>query len=518
MPDLDVNVSVWHGFADVAVLPFEAAGMSWVPHGLESITATWQRVITRLFPTNVGDEAIDTVNLNAAKKFLAEVVHVPGKVLDGHIKLAKKLSPYALGILGCYGIGKLLAYGVDRALRLRTCDIWRHVSRTDQFMIENMVSDQHPLQQGFVPFCPERDVSNQVDALLRSVHDDHEGWFEWTISLANRIVVPRLALRDWNTVVTEWTTTVNPFISPVRFPQGRSQAQALADAVQHGVGPPIIIANEVRQLGLLNRGQRRELDGVLRAYNDDLNAAQLGFAPPRAVPHPSLMIGEAPLQVPFQLPPDVIDRLDHDEAYVPEGRADGWAFRQSDVYEEEVYWTAQDFLVATRNVLVSSLITQPLALTLGLVTLPWRMLDRSGSVQMLGARIDGMPRVEWDHSLIDFLQRIGLPQCLVDRWNARMVEKTTRNRIKRKLLRERDLIFKVRGIVMSKIGREQLRNDNEANRLVVSRCVSTVMQELNLPLGRRAMINDACIEACFIDTMYDVGGQELLLGPSRRPV
>jgi hypothetical protein len=503
VPDMEVDVNVWCGFADVIVSPDEAVGMSWIN---KSFTISWQYFSNAIPPffdvvKVKGEESVGIYT--AVKKFVADLALAPRSIFGGQVQLAKRLSPYALGILGCYGIVKLLAYGVDRALRQRMCDIWRHVAQTDLTMIESMEGNQHQLQ----PF--ERPTDYHTDLMITHVRDS-EGWFTWVISAFEDIELPRFVFRDYNDVMADvrtlWHTVQFPVWRPTRL-------------------------MEAQRIGMLSPEQTHLLTAIHARYNADYNHAQGGWAPFPAVQQiniPNVGVINAPADIPI----DIIEQLERvgDPLQEVDAIVDGVDHGfLADVVPGVVAvvdasgrntadWTVRNYLLASRNAVFTALVGQPLYMTYGLLTLPWRMLDRSGEMEVLGMQFSGLPKVEWDYKLLDLLRQLGLPQTLVDRWSARMMERNARRRVRIRLLRERDLIFKVRGLVMNKIGREQLRENSEANRLVVSRCISTVMEELKLPLGRRAIINDACIEACFIDTMYDVAGQELLLGPGRRPV
>jgi len=483
VPDMEFDINVWRGFADVIVSPIEAAGMSWIER---SFTISWQYFSSAvpLFFKTVELKEEEGVGAGI-KKIVADLALVPRSILGGQIQLAKRLSPYALGILGCYGIVKLLAYGVDRALRQRMSDIWRHVAQTDRQMVESMDGNQHPL----LPF--ERQTNYFTELMLAHVRDS-EGWFTWVISALEDIELPRFVFRNYNDVMAD----VRTLWHTVQFPV-RRQTRLV----------------EAQRIGVLSPEQANLLTRIQAEHNADYDLAQGGWAPLPAVQQinvPDLGV----IDVPANIPVDILQQLE--QVHNPPDVVPG-VVAVVDAGERRA-WTARSYLLASRDAVFTALVGQPLYMTYGLLTLPWRMLDRSGEMEVLGMRVSGLPKIEWDTKLLEFLCKLGFPQALVDRWSARMMERNARRRVRIRLLQERDLIFKVRGLVMSKIGREQLRDNSDANRLVVSRCITKVMEELKLPLGRQAIINDACIEACFIDTMYDVGGQELLLGPGRRPV
>lgn len=123
----------------------------------------------------------------------------------------------------------------------------------------------------------------------------------------------------------------------------------------------------------------------------------------------------------------------------------------------------------------------------------------------------------WQVRLMQFLRRIHFPGHLIDKYERKYLSKRCRQRLGITLLSYRDKIFHVRGIVLSKLNKEAIREQTDANRLVVSRVVTEVFRSLDYPLSTCNMINEACIEACFIDSMFDLLGQEIRsLGPAGR--
>jgi len=127
-------------------------------------------------------------------------------------------------------------------------------------------------------------------------------------------------------------------------------------------------------------------------------------------------------------------------------------------------------------------------------------------------------RSGWREQLLNFMEQIGMPALFVNKFRAKIAAAKTVRRAGLKLLHFREQIFLVRSVVHSRLGREALAIENDATRLIVSRTVNEVMTSLKLNLNVSDMIREACINACFIDTMYDAAGKQLRLGPPRRPV
>lgn len=124
----------------------------------------------------------------------------------------------------------------------------------------------------------------------------------------------------------------------------------------------------------------------------------------------------------------------------------------------------------------------------------------------------------WREQLVQLMEFLCLPRAITDRYRLEILRRRGVRRADHFMLRYRDDIFRVRSHVLSRVGAEQLSVETPANRLVVSREVSMAFESLNVRPSLRAKINVACINACFIDTMYDQAGKKLLLGPVRRPV
>lgn len=124
----------------------------------------------------------------------------------------------------------------------------------------------------------------------------------------------------------------------------------------------------------------------------------------------------------------------------------------------------------------------------------------------------------WMSTLAKFLDDIGIGSQLSARLKAKVEKRNGNRRGGLLLLQIRDQIFQVRNDVFTKVSREAVREHNELNRLVVARNVEDSMNSLQISEHRRSQIREACIRACFIDTMYDTAGSALLLGPPRRPI
>jgi len=130
---------------------------------------------------------------------------------------------------------------------------------------------------------------------------------------------------------------------------------------------------------------------------------------------------------------------------------------------------------------------------------------------------NGPLRAGWREQLLNFMERMGMPNFFVNKYRAKIAAAKSVRRAGMALLHYREQIFLVRALVHSRLGRESLLVENDATRLIVSRTVNEVMTNLRLNLTLSDMIREACINICFIDTMYDEAGKELRLGPPRRP-
>jgi len=130
---------------------------------------------------------------------------------------------------------------------------------------------------------------------------------------------------------------------------------------------------------------------------------------------------------------------------------------------------------------------------------------------------NGPVRIGWREQLLNFFERMGMPRFFVNKYRAKITAARSVRRAGTALLHYREQIFLVRSVVHSRLGRESLIVENDATRLIVSRTVNEVMTNLKLNLRVCDMIREACINVCFIDTMYDEAGKELKLGPRHRP-
>lgn len=175
----------------------------------------------------------------------------------------------------------------------------------------------------------------------------------------------------------------------------------------------------------------------------------------------------------------------------------------------QVTFTVTTDCVSARQLMFAAVVGKPVHLLGNLLTLPYRAVYRDDR---------GLPQLNWDWNLLNLMEKLGVPGFLIDKWRLRLNEKHYRRRARHELLKQRDVIFLVRSHVMSKLGRESLRVKDARTRMVVSRSVTETMTSLKIPMSRQSIINDACIEACFIDTAYDEAGQELQYGPTARPL
>lgn len=146
-------------------------------------------------------------------------------------------------------------------------------------------------------------------------------------------------------------------------------------------------------------------------------------------------------------------------------------------------------------------------------------IDPASSISPVDDRMISMvtQSEDWTQQLLAVFRLVGL-HAIADHYESKLLIKRGRRRAHIKLLEKRDFIFDVRNRVRAKIGSEAIRDHTEANRLVVSRHVGDVLQQLNVSYSTRDIIYNACINACFMDTMYNASGDELLLGPPRRRV
>ena len=124
----------------------------------------------------------------------------------------------------------------------------------------------------------------------------------------------------------------------------------------------------------------------------------------------------------------------------------------------------------------------------------------------------------WRRQLVSFFRKINVLPEVTAKWDAMLEKKRARRRAGLQMLYTRDLIFQVRNDVFTKVSREAVREHNELNRLVIARHVEESMNSLQVGVVLRGKIREACVNSCFVNTMYDDAGLELALGPVRRPV
>jgi len=366
--------------------------------------------------------------------FGGAVKRVPGSVLRGNIGIARKLSPYALFILGCYAGYKLLVYGLGRLARQQMSEVWRFIARTDLAIVHNVTRAALP---------PVREPEAIVAHALNNVFD-RESWLTRVVAWCDRTRIPRLQLRTMAQIAATY-----------------QQAQPLYALVRR-LNPRV----QVTWWDIVS-GTRYLHSGAARAQAENA-------------------VGQPGDQVPNPVPPSVVSW------FVP---------RPGRMRPNPTCSAFEIFLEAV--------VDRPWRLLTDVCTLPVRALVWSPR---------GLPEINWDLQLLAFLTRLGLPRGLVSKWYQKLEEKRTRRRARHEMLRQRDIIFMVRSHVMAKLGRESIRGgaDDPRTRMVVSRSVTETMNSLDIPISRQSMINDACIEACFIDTAYDEAGQELHLGPAAR--
>jgi hypothetical protein len=153
-----------------------------------------------------------------------------------------------------------------------------------------------------------------------------------------------------------------------------------------------------------------------------------------------------------------------------------------------------------------------------------RVLDGDIDVLLSAARVPGEVwaygyNISWEENLVNFLTWLRLPADRLALIRTRLLERTRARRGARRLmLLERDRIFLVRNEVFTKISKEAVSRETEANRLIIARHVEETFSRLNYPVSLRARIREACVNACFINTLYDEAGRELALGPPQRPI
>jgi hypothetical protein len=131
---------------------------------------------------------------------------------------------------------------------------------------------------------------------------------------------------------------------------------------------------------------------------------------------------------------------------------------------------------------------------------------------------DYWDRWTWRGELMRFLERIGVSPVLTQRMRRRAERAAARRRTDNQLLRYRDKIMLVRAEVYATLGKESIRDDTPTARLAVARVVEEKMNMMTIDILTRENIREACVNVCFIDTVFDRSGQAILLGPPRRPI
>jgi hypothetical protein len=117
-----------------------------------------------------------------------------------------------------------------------------------------------------------------------------------------------------------------------------------------------------------------------------------------------------------------------------------------------------------------------------------------------------------------FLEKIGVSPALTQRMRRRAERAQARRRTDNQLLKYRDRIMLVRAEVYATLGKESIRDDTPTARLTVARVVEEKMNMMNIDVLVRENIREACVNVCFIDTVFDKSGQAIALGPPRRPI
>jgi len=124
----------------------------------------------------------------------------------------------------------------------------------------------------------------------------------------------------------------------------------------------------------------------------------------------------------------------------------------------------------------------------------------------------------WRTQLFKFLSDLGMDGRWMTYIRARYARDTGRRRVDQALLKQRDTIFAVRNLVLTKVTRTAIQGHTAMDRLVVARAVEEAFATFKIRMNIRGMIREACINACFVATMFDEGGERMTLGPSRRPI
>lgn len=146
------------------------------------------------------------------------------------------------------------------------------------------------------------------------------------------------------------------------------------------------------------------------------------------------------------------------------------------------------------------------------------LIPRPDEDEFNQAILDYWDRWTWRGELMRFLERIGVSPALTQRMRRRAERAQARRRTDNQLLKYRDRIMLVRAEVYATLGKESIRDDTPTARLTVARVVEEKMNMMGIDVLVRENIREACVNVCFIDTVFDKSGQAILLGPPRRPI
>jgi len=134
------------------------------------------------------------------------------------------------------------------------------------------------------------------------------------------------------------------------------------------------------------------------------------------------------------------------------------------------------------------------------------------------AMLDAINSGSWRETLWTFFTWIRVDGNWLNHVQARAERRNARRHVDQEMLKMRDIIFNVRNTVFTKVSKEAVAEHTKANRLIVARHVEEVFERLNISSVVRSRIREACVNACFIKTVYDAAGEAIALGPPRRPV
>jgi len=133
--------------------------------------------------------------------------------------------------------------------------------------------------------------------------------------------------------------------------------------------------------------------------------------------------------------------------------------------------------------------------------------------------LDAINDESWRETLWTFFTWVRIDSGWLNHMRARAARRQARRRVDQELLKMRDIVFNVRNTIFTKVSKEAMAEHTKANRLIVARHAEEVFESLKLSNVIRSRIREACVNACFIHTVYDEAGLALLnLGPERRPV